>query len=676
VTNSFSTPKWGHSFGAETILVDQTEITIGANLYAALFYLRQPRKKRVLWIDALCINQNDIQERSQQVSLMRRIYMGASQVVSFVGAEITDLDIGLDFIELLNSNLSKQKFLPLVRHYQYVRQWKAVETLWSQEYWRRVWIIQEVVVASNLVICYGHRSVPWARFSGVIKQLMELSVNGELRGYISMLCFTGPAMLDRLRERRELSGQGWPLATLLQLCSDTQTQSTDPRDKIYGLLGLQDPVADHADILYLRSQNDSERQPRGIEAEERSRSRGHGHIRGGSTSTTSSLSREPEVIRARMRDWELHYKGTLSAPKNFPRNNGIEADYSKSNFALWSETMSWPNLWDHFLLLKFSYLVQDVLGELEEDEVVRYMMSSSTITESVDRSSELESRNSSINPMYLFRKALGKQKVGTETKKSAKVETRDSYYTAGLCQSSILFLGPPYTTVKASFKLVRKWIKLYFHPTKKLENTGKLPTILAASITQVKSDLHRIVPITSSASRVKFGEWAYISNIATEPAYVKDDEVLPPPQSLPVDAEDLCLNTNKIPSTQVSEASTEIPKPEASDQPRWFISDRGQFGLAPHSAKEGDSICQFKDCDIVALARPIGGSKEDGELIGRALLMPRLDEGVNHLSKRFKYSIPDARLWERDAMTEELELSGPERVSLYLDLMTLWPLTR
>lgn len=171
----------------------------------------------MLWIDAICINQEDIQERNSQVQMMRRIYVAATRVISFVTSEVRDVDInGLDFVEFLNSNLSKEKFLSLVRHYKYERQWKAIGNLWNEEYWKRVWIIQEVVVAREVLVYYGDRAIEWGKFSRVIKKLLDLSETGELRGYISMLRFTGPAILDRLRRRRNEKNEGWPLPTLLQ----------------------------------------------------------------------------------------------------------------------------------------------------------------------------------------------------------------------------------------------------------------------------------------------------------------------------------------------------------------------------------------------------------------------------------------------------------------------------
>jgi hypothetical protein len=88
--------------------------------------------------------------------------------------------------------------------------------LWNEEYWKRVWVIQEVVVAREVLVYYGDRAIEWGKFSRLIKRLVDLSETGELRGYISMLRFTGPAILDRLRRRRNEKNEGWPLPTLLQ----------------------------------------------------------------------------------------------------------------------------------------------------------------------------------------------------------------------------------------------------------------------------------------------------------------------------------------------------------------------------------------------------------------------------------------------------------------------------
>jgi hypothetical protein len=677
--------------------------------------------------------------------MMRRIYMAATRVISFVASEVRDLDLGLDFVEFLNQNLSKERLLPLLRHYKYGKQWKAVENLWIQEYWKRVWVIQEVVVANEILVCYGYRTIPWEKFSKVIKILSDLSETGELRGYISMFRFTGPAILDRLRRRREIKGEGWPLGTLLKLCLGMQ--STNPRDKIYGLLGLQDPITDHADILYLRLKNQRSQlspslsiEPRQVLAREslerlrpssslwnesrRYRSRSRSSPRIGNRypeSTTGAIEaaeqiaasvtrlnqhrerfdargtrapRDPRQLyamgdcrrlifsegvpgyaRIRMEQWAKFDTGVADAPRNFPRNNGIVADYSKSILELWVEVMGWPNLWDEFSLLGFSQLVQEVLGEVSKDEVQRFMRTTASLNKKAATSELRSSARLSKNDQASM-KFLGKQKAGA-CGMSTNPTTRNLYYTAGIWRSDILFLGPPYTNLSASLKLIRQWIKLYFHPTKRLENTGELASVLTTGVMEAQNDLHRIVPIHSPHSYAEFGEWTFVRHQDKELDNVREVDTPSNLSSLPIEGEELCLNTEKIPPNPKPSSGTPKMTTTLSEQAHWFISNRGQIGLAPYTAKEGDRICQFKNCDVVALIRKTEGFQATFEFAGRAILMPRWDEmSDSSVSNRFRYSVPDTRLWENQNLKEVSELVDQERVSLYLDIRALWELTK
>jgi hypothetical protein len=70
--------------------VNGKPLTIGTNLECALRHLRFPDRKRVLWIDALCINQADVLERSSQVQLMGSIYYNASAVAIWLGPSDSD----------------------------------------------------------------------------------------------------------------------------------------------------------------------------------------------------------------------------------------------------------------------------------------------------------------------------------------------------------------------------------------------------------------------------------------------------------------------------------------------------------------------------------------------------------------------------------------------------------
>ncbi|EHK48134.1 hypothetical protein TRIATDRAFT_180941, partial [Trichoderma atroviride IMI 206040] len=67
------------------ILVNDNKVEVTTNLEIALKHLREQNEETVFWIDALCIDQSNIAERSSQVAQMREIYSGASEVIIFLG---------------------------------------------------------------------------------------------------------------------------------------------------------------------------------------------------------------------------------------------------------------------------------------------------------------------------------------------------------------------------------------------------------------------------------------------------------------------------------------------------------------------------------------------------------------------------------------------------------------
>ena len=75
------------------IEIDGHCLTVGKNLFAALFHLRDSEKSRWLWIDAICINQAELSERNHQVALMRNIYTYAKRVIVWLGIEPVDKSI-------------------------------------------------------------------------------------------------------------------------------------------------------------------------------------------------------------------------------------------------------------------------------------------------------------------------------------------------------------------------------------------------------------------------------------------------------------------------------------------------------------------------------------------------------------------------------------------------------
>ncbi|KIN02747.1 hypothetical protein OIDMADRAFT_96258, partial [Oidiodendron maius Zn] len=115
---------WGSENPAEFIFIDGAEFKVRRNLYWALYYLRQSRR-RVLWIDAICIDQGSFEERQYQVGLMGHIYHLSQNVIVWLGNP---------------GNLDEFPFRIIKR--------KEIHNyftwLYDHQYWKRLWIIQEV----------------------------------------------------------------------------------------------------------------------------------------------------------------------------------------------------------------------------------------------------------------------------------------------------------------------------------------------------------------------------------------------------------------------------------------------------------------------------------------------------------------------------------------------------
>ena len=97
---------WGDHSDAKEILLNGIPYKVTANLHYALLHLRRADKPLIIWIDALCINQDDLFERNHQVSLMHLLYGNADHVIVWLGKESDDSDQAMDFIESLGNSIS------------------------------------------------------------------------------------------------------------------------------------------------------------------------------------------------------------------------------------------------------------------------------------------------------------------------------------------------------------------------------------------------------------------------------------------------------------------------------------------------------------------------------------------------------------------------------------------
>lgn len=161
---------WGSSEESNTLIyLDGPPFPVTPNLHAALKRFRHRNRRRMLWVDAICINQHDNNEKSHQVSRMKHIYQEASCVLMWLGPEDQDSQIAMDWLCDLDDAMlltDEPGFPPaLIRPYQSIARAElsaALSKLLDRAYWSRLWILQEAVVGRHSLLCCGSCRVSWA----------------------------------------------------------------------------------------------------------------------------------------------------------------------------------------------------------------------------------------------------------------------------------------------------------------------------------------------------------------------------------------------------------------------------------------------------------------------------------------------------------------------------------
>jgi hypothetical protein len=222
---------WGESFNKLPISVDGRVVGVTSNLHAALTRLRSDGVESI-WIDALCINQDDKEERSIQVGRMGTIYKQAKMVIIWLGEaeKISDSDI----TEL---NSVSHETVPSINAFL------AAAQLLSKVYWSRVWIIQELAAASSITILCGAYSILWESLCQMLPADLVLlpsritsyprHAHGIIEFYINEI-----TMFHKICAFREDRQAREPVTLIDALYRSQHTLSTDPKDKLYALLGL------------------------------------------------------------------------------------------------------------------------------------------------------------------------------------------------------------------------------------------------------------------------------------------------------------------------------------------------------------------------------------------------------------------------------------------------------
>lgn len=187
---------WGPPTPTDRALCDGKVLHITRNLATAARRLRLPDRSRTLWIDQICINQDDPDERAQQVVLMGNIYRNAEQVISWLGEDPDEYGPTVQrFLQQLvegrfkdvKSAMANDHDEFLNRHNLPVsgaREWRAVNAMVALPYFTRVWILQEVILAHRVIVMWGKTRIPFEFLTHLIRWVMRNHALTSTRGLL------------------------------------------------------------------------------------------------------------------------------------------------------------------------------------------------------------------------------------------------------------------------------------------------------------------------------------------------------------------------------------------------------------------------------------------------------------------------------------------------------------
>lgn len=265
---------WGDSAELHEIKCNNEEFQVTTNLFSALQHLRDEHSVRTLWIDAICINQEDLKERQSQVLLMGDIYTRSDRAVVWLGPDpVSDginhlFDLMQTIPDLPSPHLSKRETTFFEMNVADLDQWpqregydyapgavkkdfvipeqakKGAIALLERPWWTRVWTVQEMVLAPSAIFVCGNSSASSTEVRKRCNNILMHSVSdafdtGDVDdvGAFGDLVSDGDGKLFIAIVRLHRSSDSKKdLGAILHL--HRWLRAKDPRDKVYSSLGI------------------------------------------------------------------------------------------------------------------------------------------------------------------------------------------------------------------------------------------------------------------------------------------------------------------------------------------------------------------------------------------------------------------------------------------------------
>lgn len=231
---------WGDPSDKGEVTVNGCTMSITRNLYSALHSLRSHFSPVTLWVDALCINQGNLNERSAQVQLMGDIYRMADCTLIWLGFEDQASGVLLEICREIQAAQMEDTTMPsIIASNDRIQ---ALLEFFKRPWWVRSWIIQELCLSKKAVLIIGVIEIPWSLFAYMLAHIADEIMAKKQDAVDVMLHLVrseGFVAARGLKNKtQELESSDKEIMLLDLLVEFRNFATTDRRDKVYALLGL------------------------------------------------------------------------------------------------------------------------------------------------------------------------------------------------------------------------------------------------------------------------------------------------------------------------------------------------------------------------------------------------------------------------------------------------------
>jgi hypothetical protein len=246
---------WGERKDLRQIFLDGLPFCVTSNLYSALLRLQTLPETKPIWIDAICINQKDLKERSEQVVKMGKIFKLAAEVIAWLGEGDDESELAFTLLRDLKRCLQKRSRLQtILQDPIYLHHFYGLYKLFYRNYWWRVWVIQEVSLARSITILCGRDTFPWSDLVLIQEtlathHLKEIDAIAHQRQELDFLRVSIESRGPRAMLLSEDNQHGERPDLAQTVLKHRFKEASDPRDMVYSLVGLS--TAQHDDRFVL-----------------------------------------------------------------------------------------------------------------------------------------------------------------------------------------------------------------------------------------------------------------------------------------------------------------------------------------------------------------------------------------------------------------------------------------